>query len=116
MDSLEVLIDRYREAASTHGVATNSGDSEAANAAHDQLVEVARQLRDCGQLVRLEALLSDRDRGVVLWAASHLLDESPAVARPALEALSREDASMLGFVALTTLREWEKQRLRPDSP
>lgn len=111
MSRKQTLLDRYRDAASRHGVATHAGESDQANVAHDELKDVARQLRESGDLSQLEELLVDDESGVRLWAASHLLDEAPAVARPVLEDLVHNDRSIVGFVAQTTLREWQRRHL-----
>ena len=87
----------YIEAARAHGAATNAGDSDSANLAHDLLIQALEKLRRCPDRGRdiLLGLLVDEDLHVRCWAATHLL---PIAEEEAVRALS-ELSSRSGIAA-----------------
>ena len=105
-------IRRYREAAEAHGEATKTGDASRANASHDIIASVYRELRASGQESCLLVLLDDTNVSVRAWAAAHALEFAPEVGEPVLSAVVEEDAGLVGFDAEMTLREWRAGRLR----
>jgi hypothetical protein len=111
--SLEELLFAYKEAARTHGAATESGDHKAGNKAAALLSTIYAELRHRGEAAqrRLLLLLRDDDPGVRLWSASHALDFAPSEGKPVLQALIPV-GRFLGLSAKTTLAEWEKGRLQ----
>jgi hypothetical protein len=96
--------------AAEHGAATDRGDHEGANAAHDRLMRALTQLRgapDRGRFA-LTGLLSHEDPSVRCWAATHLLPVDEHTATHALEILVSESR----FDASIVLREWKAGRLK----
>ena len=110
--TLDDIKHRYASAAQEHIAATERGDHETANRAHDVVIECLRLLRqtnDRGQRVLVE-LLSSPQAGVRAWVATHLLPLEPAIAVQALEELSKLPGAV-GFDAETVLKEWRKGTL-----
>ncbi len=104
------LIEQYATCAKRHGHATISGDSSAANAAHDDLYAVFRELKKSGNLACLEPLLRESDVNVRCWAATHYLLVDERRATKALKALSK-GSGMAAFDAEMVLAEWKAGRL-----
>ena len=102
----------YAEAAALHGRATIDGDSKTANAAHDRLAAVYRELRDQGRRQLLLPLLTHRDASVRVWAAAHALEFDPASGERVLKDVASTDQTSLGFSAEQTLRVWHEGDLR----
>ena len=109
---LDAAETRYVRAADAHGVATESGDHRAANAAAREVASALEELILCGDegRRRLVGLLDSADRGVRLWAASHTLRISPADAERTLMDLTRQAGSLIAFSAEATLTEWRRSR------
>jgi hypothetical protein len=99
----------YAKAAGRHGSATVAGDADSANRAFHDLQRCWNRIRLNAPewQSRFQALLSNEDPWVRLWAASHTLPLDPDLAVPVLEALSHE-AGFLGFDARMTLQTWQK--------
>lgn len=114
MSSLTEEIDRYVAAACQHRSATNSGDSDKANRAHDDLVESLLRIRSLcnGTVIPLESVLSHKDAGVRCWAATHLIWELPERAAKILND-TVDEGGFTGFDARMVLQEWENGRLQP---
>lgn len=107
------LIERYVRAASAHGRATNDGDSEAANRAHDQVAQAYSEIRRRGSGMQEELLplLDDPDPGVRSWAGAHALEFSPKKGERALRKVAGEDG-LIAFSAEMTLETWKAGTLR----
>jgi hypothetical protein len=107
------LIERYVRAASAHGRATNGGDSDAANRAHDQVAQAYSEIRSRGSGVqdKLLPLLDDPDPGVRSWAGAHALEFSPKKGERALRKVAGEDG-LIAFSAEMTLETWKAGTLR----
>ena len=107
------LVAAYSEAASMQGAATETGDYKSGNKASDLLAAIYSELRRRGRESQcaLLRLLGSDDPGVRLWAASHVLEFSPADGGQALEALIPV-GKFIGLCAETTLKEWRQGRLR----
>lgn len=109
----EDAVDAYTRAAAVQGAATDRGDHEDANAAHDSLIRALSVLRDSSDRGRsaLRGLLEHEDPHVRCWAATHLLPLDEEAAMRALEALTSEPP-FVGFNAKMVLREWKAGRLK----
>ena len=113
-EDMESLVVRYSEAAAAHGRATECGDHEAGNVAHEQISTIYRELRRRGEGAQraLLPLLANPDIGVRAWAAAHALDFAPSEAEPVLAAISQVPKSLVAFSAKVTLRQWHASKLR----
>ena len=111
--SVQEIVDVYVAAAAKHGRATEAGDHEAANAAHDVIAPAYRELRSRGIDAQraLLPLLQHPDPSVRGWAAAHGLEFAPDQAEPALEALA-DLGGIGGLDAKMTLSVWRKGDLR----
>jgi hypothetical protein len=98
----------YAEAAAAHGHATAEGDSRSANAAHDRLAAVYRELRAEGERARLLPLLKHAHPAVRTWAAAHALEFAPDQGERVLEEVAATEHSILGFDAKQTLSVWRE--------
>jgi len=104
-------LERYRQLAITHETALWQGDHIVANAAHDDIQALARNLHvPCTDFL---ALLKDHSPAVRLWAASHALQLDRDRAESALEDLVALSVPGVSFDAEYTLQEWRKGRLKP---
>lgn len=109
--SSDDLVARYREAASAHGRATESGDSASANEQADVVAEIHAELRRRDDRSILLPLLEDADPGVRGWAGAHLLETDPDRAARALDELSSVPGNLVAFSAKMTLEQWLKGEL-----
>ena len=111
--NVDELLAAYVEAATTHGVATDTGDYKAGNKASDLIAAIYAELRRRGEDAQRSLLpfLGHDDPGVRLWSASHALEFAPSEGEAVLRALIPV-GRFLGLSAKTTLTEWEKGRLR----
>jgi hypothetical protein len=109
---LKALVEELIHLAVSHGQATDSGQPELANRSHDNLVLVAREIKERGpdgQRLLLE-LTRHSEPWVRQWAATYAL----SISRGWAESVLRELADEGGFVAVsarTTLRQWEAGNL-----
>lgn len=110
-DEADARITRYAEAASVHGRASADGDRKRANAAHDVIAGIYRELRTEGTQERLLPLLSHGDAAVVTWAGAHALEFAPAEAERVLEQVARDGPVLFGFDAQQTLAVWREGKL-----
>jgi hypothetical protein len=111
-ETIHNLKEEYRRLAQAHGRATLSGDYEAANRNHDELVALDPMIRafgDTGKAALLE-LVEDADEAVVCWSATHALAFDEARALAALEPLAKKQGPM-GFNAKMVIRQWKKGEL-----
>ena len=113
-EQLESLVHRYTEAAKAHGQATENGDYEKANEAHDVIASAYRELRRRGLDAQraLLALLDHSDPGVRSWSAAHALEFSPAEGERVLSRMENIPKSLVSFSAKMTLRQWREGKLR----
>jgi hypothetical protein len=111
---LDSLIQRYAEAAASHGAATETGDAPAANAAHQVVAACYRELRRRGLEAQqaLLPLLDHPDVGVRSWAGAHALEFSPTDGERVLLGLSTQSRSLIGFAAKMTLSLWREGNLK----
>lgn len=110
IDNISEALTDFRLAAATQVVATESGDYKKSNNAFDRIIQILKYLKGLGKTNELEALLSDSNVGVRMFAAYGLLPTYPKIAVPILKEISlREDISSL--TAKTTLEQWEQNTL-----
>jgi hypothetical protein len=105
------LLAEYAHWARLHGEATEEGDSDGANKAHDGVLRVLASITSEGGRTGLLPLLSDGHASVRCWAATHLLTIAPEAAEPVLAQL----ADRVGAVALDAemvLRGWNDGTLK----
>lgn len=104
---LRDLISEYTDAASTHGQATESGDSATASDYAQKIADIIEKIVVHGSFGDdlLRSLLSHEDTGVRHWAASHSLRFAPEQAEAVLEEIARVKGSLVAFSASVTLRE-----------
>jgi hypothetical protein len=105
---LDPRAEIYARAAASHGRATIDGDYKMANAAHDLLTAVYRELREQGQRQLLLPLLTHGDAAVRVWAAAHALEFEPACGQRVLEDIASTDEGIQSFNAEQTLRVWRQ--------
>lgn len=97
-------------AAAAQVAATENGDYKKGNNAFDRVIHILKHLKELGKLNELEALLSDSNVGVRMFAAYGLLPTLPKIAVPVLKEISqREDIHSL--TAKATLEQWEQDTL-----
>lgn len=110
IDNISEALTDFRLAAATQVVATESDDYKKSNNAFDRIIQILKYLKGLGKTNELEALLSDSNVGVRMFAAYGLLPTYPKIAVPILKEISlREDISSL--TAKTTLEQWEQNTL-----
>ena len=110
IDNISDALTAFRLAATTQVVATENGDYKKGNNAFDRIIQILKYLKGLGKMNELEALLSDSNVGVRMFAAYGLLPTSPKIAVPVLKEISqREDIHSL--TAKMTLEQWEQGTL-----
>jgi len=114
MDIIQ-LQSEYIDVTRIHGQATESGDWEGANAAHDRIVALLRTMRqmpDRGSAVLFGALQVS-DANVRCWAARHLL---PIAEEQALQALAKlaEGQTLSALNAKMVVQEWHAGHLHEE--
>ncbi len=111
--NIDALVRSYAESAVAHLSASDEGDYNAANRAHDLIAAVYSELRARGREAqeRLLSLLGDPRAEVRSWSAAHALEFAPSRGEPVLTELSRAGGA-IGMSAEMTLREWRKGSLR----
>lgn len=107
-DDEHALVEQYVRAASVHGRATDDGDSNAANRAHDQVAQAYSEIRRRGERMQeaLLPLLDHPDPGVRTWAGAHALEFAPKKGERTLRKLVKE-GGLIGFSAEMTLETWK---------
>jgi hypothetical protein len=111
--SVDQLLEAYREAANSHGKATQVGNYRAANRAAKRLEACHAELVCRGRSAQegLLRMLDDQSAHVRLWAATHCLAFRADLAVTVLEALLASGGHV-GLGAEMTLGEWRAGRLR----
>lgn len=105
IDNISKALTAFRLAATTQVVATESGDYKKGNNVFDRIIQILKYLNRLGKTNELEALLSDSNVGVRMFAAYGLLPTYPKIAVPILKEISqREDIHSL--TAKATLEQW----------
>lgn len=105
------LVQIYTDAAAA---ADDLANSATQNFAADCVARVYRELRSRGPASqrRLLPLLGHTHPGVRAWAAAHALEFDPTAGESVLAVMAKSDATLRGFSADVTLREWRAGRLR----
>lgn len=110
IDNISKALTAFRMAAAAQVAATENGDYKKGNNAFDWVIHILKHLKELGKLNELEALLSDSNVGVRMFAAYGLLPTLPKIAVPVLKEISqREDIHSLN--AKATLEQWEQDTL-----
>lgn len=110
IDDIDKALSTFKTLATTQVTATENGDSKKGNKAFKQIVQIIKYLKGLGRVNEFEALLSDSNVGVRMFAAYGLLQTSPDVAVPILKDIAqREDIHSL--TAKATLEQWESNTL-----
>jgi hypothetical protein len=109
MQNIEETIDAYTISALAHGKATEEGDAERANQAHDSLIAAYRMLCESGRdgLVALLPLMEHEDESVRCWSATHCLKLDAPRAERVLRELT-DGPSAVAFTAEIVLSEWKQ--------
>ena len=109
-DNIDKALSTFKILAATQAAATENGDYKKGNKAFKQIIQIIKYLKELGRVNELEALLSDSNVGVRMFAAYGLLQTSPDVAVPILKEIAQgEDIHSL--TAKVTLEEWESNTL-----
>ena len=112
MSSIEEEIKAYVSNAVAHASATEDGDANRANKAHDSLIQAYRNLNVFGLegLRALLPLMEHENEGVRNWAATHCLELDEPKAKAVLLDLAKGD-SLTSFSAEMVLSEWNQGAL-----
>lgn len=109
-NNIDKALSSFKILAATQVAATENGDYKKGNEAFRQIIQIIKYLKGLERVNELEALLSDSNVGVRMFAAFGLLQTSPDIAVPILKEIAqREDIHSL--TARTTLEEWESNTL-----
>jgi hypothetical protein len=104
LESMENVIEHFRESAILHKESSWNGDYKKANKAHDEIIGVLKYLYIHNNLDELYPLLKDPSLYVREWAATYLL---PKYEKEAIATLKEIDS----FEANIVLEEWKKGSL-----
>lgn len=112
----EALVEKYAAAAAKHGEAIEAGNPRVANRNADTIAAIYRELRKRGLEAQrqLLPLLTRPEPGIRGWAGAHALEFSPPEGERILTELASVKASLVGFSAEMTLKQWRLGRLRFD--
>lgn len=109
-DDIGKVLFTFKTLSATQVAATENGDYRKCNKAFKQIIQIIKYLKDLGRVNELEALLSDSNVGVRMFAAYGLLQTSPDIAVPILKEIAqREDIHSL--TANATLEQWKSNTL-----
>lgn len=110
-NNIDKALSSFKILAATQVAATENGDyNKKGNKAFKQIIQIIKYLNGLGRVNELEALLSDSNVGIRMFAAYGLLQTSPDVAVPILKEIAqREDIHSL--TANETLKQWESKAL-----
>lgn len=109
-DNIDKALFTFKTLAATQVAAMENGDYKKGDKAFKQIIQIIKYLKELGQVNELEALLSDSNVVVRIFAAYGLLQTSPDVAVPILKEIAqREDIHSL--TAKLTLEQWESNTL-----
>jgi succinate dehydrogenase flavin-adding protein (antitoxin of CptAB toxin-antitoxin module) len=117
MESIESILNQYKQAAFLHGQATLTGDYKKGNRQHDVIIGCYIKLRALGieAIDQVATLLDDEDDSVVVWAATHLLPYHEKRSIETLTSISTK-RGIIAFGAKMVLSEWGKGALTLDYP
>ena len=117
MESIESILDQYKQAAYLHGQATLTGEYKKGNRYHDVIIGCYIKLRTTGieAVEQLLTLLDNEDDSIATWAATHLLPYREKRAMEVLTSISTKPG-IIPFNAQMVLSEWRKGALTLDYP
>lgn len=108
---MDARVNKFGEIAMRRWQYLNNDDSTMGNKYYDELLILARELRDEGKLQELDVLLDNENEGVQFETASKLLTLNVTKAEQTLERLA-DKKGILPFTAKMTLRQWKIGKLR----
>ena len=111
VESVEQALILFEKYSIKRGEAMNSGDSKSANRCFDNIVDIAKFLREEKQLSQLAIFYNHSNPFVRLDAAAYLL---PVFEKESLKVM-KKNSKENGIVSLNaemTIKEWEKGNLR----
>lgn len=109
-NNIDKALSSFKILAATQVAATENGYYKKGNEAFRQIIPIIKYLKGLERVNELEALLSDYNVGVRMFAAYGLLQTSPDVAVPILKEIAqREDIHSL--TASVTLELWKSKAL-----
>ena len=88
---------------------------EIVNSAHDKIIAAFKKLKKNNELSHLKELINHENKGVVLWASTHLLIVDENLALQNLEKILKEK-EQYSFSAEMVIREWKSGRLNLEYP
>lgn len=103
-NDINAMISKYIDLATTHGEATECGDSNSANAAIVELDTVFNQLVNANARIRIIELLNNTNLSVLAHAAFHTYSLDPQRSIEVLGAISQQKG-LVGFSAGMTLTQ-----------
>lgn len=108
---MDERVIKFGEIAKKRWEYLDNGDSSKGNKCYDELLLIAKELRDEGNLIILNVLLDDENEGVQFEVATKLVTLNLKNAENTLEKLS-EKKGVLPFSAKMTLRQWRAGNLK----
>lgn len=110
IDNISKALTAFRMAAAAQVAATENGDYKKGNKAFRQIIQIIKYLKGLERVNELEALLSDSNVGVRMFAAFGLLQTYPDVAVHILKEIAQRD-DIHSLTANETLKQWESKAL-----
>lgn len=108
---MDARVSRFQELAKERWIYLEEGDSKNGNKCYDELLAIAKELRNEGKLNSLESLLVVDDDGVKFEAASKLLTVDNTNAEQVMVKIT-EKKGTLPFTAKMTLKQWRAGNLK----
>ncbi len=109
-NNIDKALSSFKILAATQAAATENGDYKKGNEAFKQIIQIIKYLKGLERVNELEALLSDSNVGVRMFAAFGLLQTYPDVAVPILKEIAQRD-DIHSLTANETLKQWESKAL-----
>jgi hypothetical protein len=106
------IVDRYVALATRHGEATESGNSDDANAAYRELTDLFAQIIENGDREKLIPLLTHPNPAVRAKAAFHTHAMDSQRSESVLEEVANS-SGLVGFSAGMTLKQLKSEGLTP---
>ena len=109
-NNIDKALSSFKILAATQAAATENGDYKKGNKAFKQIIQIIKYLKGLERVNELEALLSDSNVGVRMFAAFGLLQTYPDVAVHILKEIAQRD-DIHSLTANETLKQWESKAL-----
>lgn len=106
---MQNILNDYIKGAELHTSGTLEGNSDKANEDYFLLKNTYDKLKSYNQLSELKTCLTNKNDGVRLWSATHLLPINNAASN-VLEEISRKEG-ILSFNAEQVLKQWKEGKL-----